>query len=97
MYLNRANRVLGVHHHTVGGIAGIVVDVKQVLGIALKCNASSFILCHNHASATLKPSKADRVLTTKFLKAAKIMDLILLDHLLITLDGYYSFADQGLV
>ena len=46
MYLNRSNRVLGVHHHAVGGIGGTVVDVRQILGIALKCNASSFILCH---------------------------------------------------
>jgi len=97
MYLNRANRVLGIHHHAVGGIAGIVVDVKQVLGIALKCNASAFILCHNHAGGVLKPSEADLHLTAKFRKAAKVMDLVLLDHLIITLEGYYSFVDEGLV
>ena len=97
MYLNRANRVLGIHQHSIGGTAGTIVDIKQIIGIALKCNASAFILCHNHCSGTLKPSAYDRDFTLKFREAAKLMGLVLLDHLIITLDGYYSFGDEGVL
>lgn len=97
MYLNRANRVIGIHKHSVGGVAGTVVDTKQILAVALKSNASSFILCHNHPSSNLRPSQADLDLTKKIKKAAETMDLSLLDHLVITTESYYSFADEGVL
>lgn len=97
MYLNRANRVIGIHRHSTGGVAGTVVDTKQILAVALKSNASSLILCHNHPSLNLQPSQADLEITRKIKQAAQTMDLSLLDHLIITSEGYYSFADEGVL
>jgi DNA repair protein RadC len=97
MYVNRANRVIGIHKHSTGGVAGTVVDAKQILAVALKSNASGIILCHNHPSSNLRPSQADLDITSKIKSAAKTMDLNLLDHLIITPHGYYSFADEGVL
>jgi len=96
-YLNRSNRILGIHLHSQGGISGTVVDVRQILGIALKANATSFILCHNHPSGNLEPSKADISFTQKIKESANTMELSLLDHLIITKEDYYSFADDGML
>lgn len=96
-YLNRANRILGIHLHSQGGIAGTVVDVRQILGVALKANASSFILCHNHPSGNLRPSQADIDITQKIKQGAKAMEISLLDHLIITSRDFYSFADEGML
>ena len=97
MYLNRANRVLGIARHSIGGVSGTIVDAKQILGVALKCNATAFILCHNHPSGNLRPSPSDIEITKKIEKAAQFMDIILLDHLILTPTDYYSFGDEGLI
>lgn len=94
-YLNQANQVLGIHTHSTGGIAGTVADTRQILGIALKGNACSLCLCHNHPSGNTRPSDADISLTESIRKGAKTMGLTLLDHLIITPSNYYSFADEG--
>ncbi len=78
-----------------GGRAGTVVDAKLVFGRALELKASSIILAHNHPSTNLQPSQADIELTKKLYQAGKQLDLPLLDHLIITEQGYYSFADEG--
>lgn len=97
MFLNRANRVIGVQTHSIGGIAGTVVDVRQILAVALKANSSAIILSHSHPSLNLNPSQSDIEITKKIQTAAKVMDISLLDHLIITAESYYSFADEGML
>lgn len=98
MYLNRANRVIGVYKVSMGGITGTVADPRLILSVALKSAATSIILAHNHPSGNLKPSKADIDLTMKIKAAAVLMDITVLDHLIITSDeGFLSFADEGLI
>lgn len=95
--LNRANRVIGVSLVSQGGVAGTVVDAKLVFVTALKANASSLILAHNHPSGNLKPSQADIQLTKKLKQAGEVLDITVLDHLIITSESYYSFADEGMI
>lgn len=95
--LNRANRVLGIVPISVGGTAGTVADPKVIFVSALKCNASSVILCHNHPSGNLKPSQADIELTRKLKAAGQFLDLPVLDHIILTKDAYFSFADEGMM
>lgn len=97
IYLNNANRVLRRVQISKGGITGTLVDIRIVLGSALALSATSMILSHNHPSGSLKPSMADKLLTEKMSKAAKLMDLQVLDHLIITEKAYFSFADEGLI
>jgi len=94
MLLNRANRVLGICDLSTGGVAGTVVDPKLIFMAALKANASSIILAHNHPSSNLKPSDADTKLTKKIKEAGSFLDMPLLDHIIVTKEGYYSFADD---
>ena len=93
--LNRANVILGVYELSKGGISGTVVDIKMILAVALKCNASGIILVHNHPSGNIEPSGPDIVITKKLKEACKVLELLLLDHLIISKDSYYSFADSG--
>lgn len=95
LVLNRSNQVLGISHLSTGGTSGTVVDPKQVFALALKANASAIILAHNHPSGNLYPSDADDKITSKLYKAGKLLDIEVLDHLIITKDGYYSFAESG--
>ncbi|WP_224995101.1 RadC family protein [Cesiribacter sp. SM1] len=97
LLLNRANKVIGVAPVSKGGFSGTVADPKVIFGYALKAAASSLILVHNHPSGNLKPSEADIRLTRKIKEAGKLLDLPVLDHLIITAEGYYSFADEGLL
>lgn len=95
LLLNRANRVIGRERISSGGVAGTVVDAKLVFSKALGQVACSVILAHNHPSGNLRPSQADLQLTTKLVKAGKNLDIAVLDHLIVTEAGYYSFADEG--
>ena len=97
LLLNRSNTVLGVYPMSKGGVSGTVVDAKLVFSVALKCNASSIIIAHNHPSGNLTPSEADKALTQKIKKAGQYLDIALLDHLIITKEDFYSFNDNGLV
>jgi len=97
LYLNRGNTVIGIEHHSVGGITGTIADVKLIIATALKCVASSIILSHNHPSGNLVPSQADKKLTNKIQEASKLFDISLLDHLIVTKEGYYSFCDENLI
>ena len=94
LYLNRSNKPIGVFHLSTGGCSGTVMDVKQILGIALKTNASALILSHNHPSGNLSPSQADLKLTSRIKEACEMMSLALLDHVIISTTGYYSMADE---
>lgn len=97
LYLDQANQIIGYYRHSKGGINSTVADTRIILSTALKCTAISMILSHNHPSGNLKPSDADITLTRKLKDAAKQMDLSVLDHLIVTKSGYYSFADDGLL
>jgi DNA repair protein RadC len=97
MFLNHANMVLGIKMISSGGTAGTVVDPKTVFEAALKAHASGIILAHNHPSGNLSPSEADRNLTSKLSSAGKFLDIKLLDHIILTSERYYSFADNGLM
>jgi DNA repair protein RadC len=97
LLMNRANRVLGIALVSKGGISGTVADPKVIFQHALKANASCLILLHNHPSGNTNPSEADIHLTRKLVEGGKLLDLAVLDHLIVTTDGYYSFADEGLI
>jgi DNA repair protein RadC len=95
--LNRANKVLGIVQISRGGIAGTVADPKLIFAAALKGCASSVILAHNHPSGNLTPSQADIQLTGKLKEAGKFLDLPVLDHVILTQESHFSFADEGLL
>ena len=95
LMLNRSHEVLGIYPQSKGGLTGTAVDVKLIFSVALKCLASTIILAHNHPTGGLEPSHADIVLTKKLQQAGKLLDIIVADHLIVTRQGYYSFADQG--
>ena len=97
LFLSRANRVLQILPVSQGGITGTVADPRLILAAAIKVASCCMILVHNHPSGNLKPSKADEELTCKIKEAAKYFDIKVLDHLIITSEGYYSFADEGLL
>jgi DNA repair protein RadC len=97
LLLNNANEVQGRIRMSTGGSAGTVVDVKMVFKSALDYKASAFIAAHNHPSGSLKPSQADIDLTRKLRNAGAILDLPMLDHLIISSRGFYSFADEGML
>jgi len=97
VYLNRANNIVGYSIISVGSISGTICDVKMVFQHGLLCNASSVILVHNHPSGNLKPSTADIDLTKKIKEAGSIIEIQMLDHLIITKEGYCSLADEGLM
>jgi DNA repair protein RadC len=97
VFLNRANKINHFEIISQGGITGTVADPRIILKKALEEDAVSIILCHNHPSGSLKPSKADEELTHKIKQAAKYFDIKVLDHIIVSEDGYYSFADQGII
>lgn len=97
LYLNQANKILGYYQHTKGTITATLTDIRIILGVALKSGAVSIILAHNHPSGNTKPSPADFILTSKVKTAAESMEITVLDHLIITTDSFYSFADEGLM
>lgn len=97
IFLNRANKINDFKIISEGGITGTVADPRIILKRALEEDAVSIILCHNHPSGSLKPSKADEELTHKIKEAAKYFDIKVLDHLIVGDDGYYSFADEGIL
>lgn len=97
LLLNRANKVLGWAKISTGGIAGTVVDPKIVFQYAIKTNASGIILSHNHPSGNPQPSETDKQLTQKIKAGAKLLDMSLIDHVIMTEENYFSFADDGIL
>ena len=97
LFLNRANKINHFQVISEGGMTGTVADPRIILKKALEENAVSLILCHNHPSGSLKPSRADEELTLKIKEAARYFDIKVLDHLIVSDDGYYSFADEGIL
>ena len=97
LYLNNSNKVIHKNQLSKGGITGTLVDVRLVLKNALEVGAVALILAHNHPSGTLKPSQADKDITKKLKRAAESLDISVLDHLIITENSYYSFADESIL
>lgn len=95
VYLNQANKIIGYYHHSTGTINATMVDTEIVVAVALKTLAKSVIISHNHPSGNLQPSEADRVMTKRIKEALKLFDVALLDHVIVTRDGYFSFAERG--
>lgn len=95
--MNKSNRVLGLFDLSSGGISGTVVDPRILFTAALKLNANAIILTHNHPSGSLQPSEQDKLITQKLNQASQLLDMQLVDHIIVTSEGYYSFADEGLL
>lgn len=95
LLLNRGGRILGIYEVSSGGVSGTVADPKLIFSAALKANASSLILSHNHPSGNTRPSEADRQLTRRIKMAGELLDISVLDHIIVTTEGYCSFADEG--
>ena len=95
--LDRASQVLGFFQVSVGGMNGTIADIRIIFQTAIKANASGIIISHNHPSGNLQPSEADKALTKKIVEAGKLMDISILDHLILSNDGYFSFADENLI
>ena len=97
LFLNRANLVMGKQKVSAGGMSGTVVDPKIVFKAALDQKASSIILCHNHPSGNLKPSEQDIRLTKNLAEAGKMLEISVLDHVIVSNSGFFSFADEGMM
>jgi DNA repair protein RadC len=95
--LNTAGACLGISEIGLGGMRGVVADPRVIFSIALKAGATSLMLAHNHPSGGLHPSAADQSLTQKMKGAGDFLDIRVLDHLIVTPDSYFSFADNGLM
>ena len=94
-YLNRGNRINHFEIISQGGITSTIADPRIILKKALLEDAVSLILCHNHPSGNLQPSRADQELTKKLKEASNLFDICLFDHIIVSENGYYSFADSG--
>lgn len=97
LYLNRANRVIAKEQISSGGTAGTVVDEKLIIRSALLKYAESLILCHNHPSGNINPSEQDKVITQKIKSASAFFSIKLLDHIIVTGNGFFSFADTEIL
>lgn len=97
VFLNRANKIRHFEIISRGGITGTVADPRIILKKALETEATSIVLTHNHPSGNLKPSRADEEITNKIKQAAAFMDITVLDHIIVSDEGYFSFADEGML
>ena len=95
MYMNQANEIICIDTDTIGAMAQTMVDLPSILRKALVIGCRSMIVAHNHPSGNKQPSEADRQMTKKLVKACKTLELSVLDHVIVTDNGYYSFADNG--
>ena len=95
--LNKAQRVLGIYEMSTGGVSGTVADPRLIFIAALKANAVNIVLSHNHPSGNLRPSKSDEELTYKIKECGILLEIKVLDHIIISSEGYFSFADEGYI
>lgn len=95
LFLNRNNELIAEETMFVGGVASTIIDPKVVFRAAIQHLASAIIVAHNHPSGSLRPSQSDRDITSRLVKAGNLFDIMVLDHLIISHKGYYSFADEG--
>lgn len=97
LILNRANHLISRCCISEGGVSGTVVDPKKIFKVALDHHASGIILGHNHPSGNLRPSESDIRITSNLLEGGKLLEISVLDHLIVTDDGFFSFADEGML
>jgi DNA repair protein RadC len=97
LFLSKANKPLGIYQHSKGGIDGTTLDIEIISAMAVKSLAKGVIIAHNHPSGALVPSEADKQMTQKLSKALNLFQIDLVDSLIITNKGYFSFADQGIM
>lgn len=97
IYLKRNNEVIEKYQVSKGGVSGTVVDLKIIFKQAIQNLASGIILSHNHPSGNLKPSQADINLTKKIKRSGDVLDIPILDHVIFTNNGFFSFADESLL
>lgn len=97
VFLNNSNKVLNKLQLSIGGLTGTLVDPRLVFKKAIDCNATAIILCHNHPSGKLTPSEADKQITKKLVAGGLTLDIKVLDHLIITENAYFSFADENIL
>lgn len=97
VFLNRANKIISFQIISTGGLTGTVADPRVILKKAIEAEACSIVLSHNHPSGSLKPSRADEELTQKIRMAATYLDIKVIDHIIVSDEGYFSFADEGLL
>jgi len=97
LFLNRANKIISFQIISTGGLTGTVADPRVILKKAIEQEATSIVLSHNHPSGSLKPSRADEELTQKIRLAATYLDIKVVDHIIVSDEGYFSFADEGLL
>ena len=97
LLVNRSNRIIDKAKISQGGISETTIDVRLILKNAIEKTASGIALCHNHPSGNLNPSEQDKNITSKLISAAKLLDIIVIDHVIVTDNGYFSFADEGIL
>lgn len=97
VFLNRANKISHLEVISEGGLTATIADPRIILKKALEHSATALILCHNHPSGNTRPSKADTLITQKIKEAAALMDIQLMDHVIVSNEGYFSFADEGML
>jgi len=95
LFLSQSNQIIGYYRHSKGTINSTQVDIELVMAVAIKTLSKAMILSHNHPSGNKNPSEADRRMTKKLKQAAALFDISVLDHVIATNNGYYSFADEG--
>lgn len=97
MLLNPVNKVIKLAKISDGGVNGTAADPKRIFKIALEYNSSAIMLCHNHPSGSVEPSDRDKALTRNIVNGGKLLDIKILDHIIVGIDKYFSFADSGLI
>lgn len=97
LLLTNANQILGISVVSSGSTRGVQINTKEIFQLAIKSNAAAILVCHNHPSGTLKISDADKKQTKKIQTLAKLLDITLIDHIIITSESYISFADEGIL
>lgn len=97
IFLNNQNLTLGFMKISMGGMTGTVMDPRVIFSTALGCGATAIILSHNHPSGTLNPSDTDIKMTRKLRDCGQLLEIKVLDHIIVTNDGFYSFSDEGMI
>lgn len=95
VYLNRQNKILGYFIISVGGCSSTIVDTKMIFQPAISSHASSIIIAHNHPSGNINPSEQDVRITKRIVEAGKLLEIPILDHIILTVDSYYSFLTNN--
>jgi len=97
VFMNRSNKIKHFEIISKGGLTHTIVDPRIIFLKAIEVQATSIVLCHNHPSGNLRPSRADEEITAKLKNAGKLLDINVVDHLIVSDEGYYSFADEGMI